>query len=255
MTPAGSAPHGGDWLSETRQLDISHPKLRITAQKLTQARQTPAARAAAIHDFVRRMPFRASPASSSMRASEVLLGGAGDCHSKGVLFAALCRAAGLPARLLIVDVRPRFLQGLLARHPDTMVHVVGQVMVDGRWLATDGYVVDPPLFAQAKHRLRRAGRDCGWGIVRGAQGLWDGQRDCLHQFGPADVSRTRGVFDEPMQFYRRGRAGPRGWFGALAHAAGVHLLNRRVRTVREGAPVLPGPQDSDSLNLTLERFP
>ena len=223
-------PHA--WLRESLQLDLSHPKVRITAQKLTQALQSIPARVAAIQAFVRRLPFATSLDSRRILASEVLRRGHGDCHSKGVLFVALCRAADIPARLLFVDVRTDFLCGILDEGPRVLPHAVGQAWVDGCWISTDGYVVDPALFAQAKLRLRNENRDCGWGIVLEATGLWRGDCDCLQQFRPADVVRSHGVFHDAREFYARsatsGTAGRRG----LKYAVGAHLVNRRVGRAR-----------------------
>jgi hypothetical protein len=221
-----------NWLRETAQIDLSEPKLRITAQKLTQSHQTVAQRAAAIHAFVRRMPFSAAPFGSFVRASEVLREARGDCHSKGVLFAALCRAAELPARLLFVDVRPRFLHGILDAAPEVMPHAVGQVHVDGCWWSTDGYVVDPRLFAFAKQMLRDEELECGWGVVAGASGSWDGRSHCLHQFAEADVVRSWGAFDDPAQFYASCGRGSHDWLGRLKYALGAKLVNRRVQQLR-----------------------
>jgi transglutaminase-like putative cysteine protease len=231
---ADSLPPGAEgWLRETAQLDLSEPKLRITAQKLTQSRQTLAERAAAIHAFVRRMPFSAAPAGSGVRASEVLREARGDCHSKGVLFTALCRAAELPARLLFVDVRPRFLHGILDAAPVVMPHAVGQVLVAGVWWSTDGYVVDPALFALAKQLLRDEELDCGWGVVADAHGSWDGRSHCLHQFREADVVRNWGAFDDPAQFYATCGRGSHDWLGRMKYALGAQLVNRRIRQLRD----------------------
>jgi hypothetical protein len=230
--PAERTGHEDHWLGPTRQLDIRHPKVHITAQKLTQAWQTHAARAAALHDFVRRMPFAAGAESRTLAASEVLRNGCGDCHSKGALFVALCRAAGLPARLLFVQVRPRFLAGILDDVPAALPHAVGQVMVDGRWRSTDGYVVDPVLFAQAKALLRQSSRECGWGIVRQARGRWDGLSESIHQFAAGDLLDVLGAVHDPRQFYATRAAHARGWVGRLRYAVGAHLVNRRVAQLR-----------------------
>ncbi|GAC1532326.1 MAG: hypothetical protein NVS2B4_12170 [Ramlibacter sp.] len=224
------------WLCETAQLDISHPKVRITAQKLTQALQTLPARAAAIHAFVRRMPFATSADSSTVRASEVLRRQHGDCHAKGVLFTALCRAAEIPARLLFVDVRARFLAGILDEGPAVLPHAVGQVLVDRRWSSTDGYVVDPALFARAKQLLKTHRLDCGWGIVAEAQGSWSGSGVCLHQFRGEDVLRAHGAYHDPAQFYAS-VAGPIG-LAWLKYALGAHMVNRRVARIRQSEPVI-----------------
>lgn len=228
------------WLEDTPQLDLSHPKLRITAHKLTQSRQTLHERAAAIHDFVRRMPFSAVPGAHELKASEILARGAGDCHAKGVLFIALCRAAGLPARLLLVEVRTRFLAGMLDGAPPTIAHVVGQVKVDGKWVSTDGYVIDPLMFARAKQSLRNRGMDSGWGIVCDAKGSWDGRSNCLQQFHPADVVATLGVYADLDDFRRRHLEPRRGWLYALKYFLGSLLVNRRVSRFRDSRPVLGG---------------
>lgn len=220
------------WRLPTAQLDITHPKLHITAQKLTQVKQSLPARAAAIHDFVRRMPFAATSDSTGVRASEVLRRGAGDCHAKGVLFTALCRAAGLPARLLFVRVRTRFLHGILDAAPPEMPHAVGQVHLDGRWVSNDGYVVDPLLFVRAKAALAAAGMDCGWGVVRDARSGWDGTVPQIHQFRAADVVQCYGCFDDPAHFYATQEGEANGWLDTLKYALGSQLVNRRVAQLR-----------------------
>lgn len=222
----------GAWLGETAQLDISHPKVRITAQKLTQALQSIPGRVAAIQAFVRRLPFATSRDSRLLAASEVLRRGHGDCHSKGVLFTALCRAAEIPARLLFVDVRTEFLCGILDEGPRVLRHAVGQAWVGSRWISTDGYVVDPALFAQAKQRLRHEGLDCGWGIVLEAEGLWAGDHDCLQQFRAADVVRTHGAFHDTRHFDADRKNRRSAGLPGLKYALGAHLVNRRVARIR-----------------------
>ncbi len=231
------------WLEPTAQLDLSHPKIHITAQKLTQARQTVPARVAALHDFVRRLPFGAQADAAAVTASEVLRAGRGDCHSKGLLFVALCRAAGIPARLQFVRVRTRFLHGILDDGPQSMPHAVGQVLVGGRWLSTDGYVVDPVLFVAARQRLQAQGLDCGWGIVRDAVGRWDGSGDCLQQFRPADVAHAYGAYHDVAEFYneRSQEEGSPSWLARLKYAVGASLVNRRVQLLRSQPQDAPLP--------------
>lgn len=232
---------GQEWLAETRQLDVSDPKLRITALKLTQAWQNWPARAAALQAFVRRMPFAASADGDRVRASEVLRRGRGDCHSKGVLFTALCRAAGLPARLQFVSVRPRFLNGILDHGPEVLPHAVAQVLLPDGWHSTDGYVVDPVLFAHAKHLLADHGFDSGWGIVQDARGAWNGQGDCLQQYRASDVMDVHGVWHEPAAFHARRPSG-RSWLARAEYALAACLVNRRVERVRQSrfpTPALP----------------
>jgi hypothetical protein len=236
-------PSPRQWRHETLQLDLSHPKIRITALKLTQVRPSGPDRLLAIHEFVRRLPFGAFADVSHVRASDVLSSRRGDCHSKGVLFVALCRAAGIQARLNFVRVRPRFLHGILDQGPDTMAHAVGQVRIDDRWVATDGYVVDPILFSQARRLLRETGVDCGWGIVADARPGWDGRSESLQQFRWSDVVHDYGCFDDPCEFYEQlgEEEGAPSWVARLKYALGAHLVNRRVAQLREArAPAEAG---------------
>jgi hypothetical protein len=239
------------WLQPTRQLDLHDPKLRITAQKLTQARQTLTARAVAIHDFVRRLPYAASVDGATLPASEVLRRGRGDGMAKGVLFVALCRAAGLPARLLFADVQPSFLVGLVDQPPQVVPHAIGQVQVDGRWRSTDAYVVDPVLFAHAKWQLRAEGRIAGYGLLRDAQATWPGDADCLQQCRARELVTLHGVFDDPAAFQatRLPGAAECPFSSRLRATLAAHQINRRVAHLRTrvhvpapGAAALPSFQ-------------
>lgn len=233
---AEPAAEASRWLTASRQLDLEHPKVRITALKLTQRHQTLAHRAMALHDHVRSLPFAAHADSASITASEVLRRGSGDCHSKALLFTALCRAAGLPARMLFLEVRTRFLAGLLDEAPRAMIHAVSQVLLGDRWLSTDAYVLDPLLFAQARLQVLDSGLDCGWGLVSDARARWDGQRDCLHQFRAEDIRQVAGIFDDPADLYAARAASGTGLRHRLAYALGVSLLNRRVAELRRLPP-------------------
>lgn len=232
-----SAQAVGDWLDETRQLDLSHPRLRITAQKIAHSRQTLAARAAAIQDFVRRLPYSAAARPGAARASEVLRRGQGDCHAKAVLFTAMCRAVGLPARVQFLRVRSSFLAGVLHDRPDAITHAVAQVQVEGRWFSTDGYVIDPVLFARARQLLHATDLDSGWGIVRDATGHWDGRSPCLHQFRWDDVLLHYGVFDDVEDFVAAGLHRDEPWLVSGRQALRTWVLNRRLARMRKARPV------------------
>lgn len=223
------------WLIETPQLDLSHPDIQITALNLTHRLPGARERALAIHEFVRRVPFGAFSDVSHVRASDVLHANRGDCHSKGVLFVALCRAARVPARLNFLRIAPRYLNGILEESPRSLAHAVGQVLIAGRWVSTDGYVVDPVLFARAWQLLRRGQSDSGWGIVADTKESWDGTTDCLQQFAPEDVMHDYGPFDDAAAFYAElsSDQGAPSWVTRLAYALTAQLVNRRAAKLRE----------------------
>lgn len=185
-----------DWLEETGVLDLSHPGLQNAARKVLALATTPQERALAIHSFVRLLPFDPEPGASDQRASEVLGLHRAECHAKGTLFVALCRLAGIPARLQFVRLTGDVLHGLMPTPPATLTHAVAQVRLDGQWVCTDGYVLDPALYARARQALTQAGRRMGWGLHRDAPPLWDGRHDCLQQFAAEDVIDHDGPFHD-----------------------------------------------------------
>lgn len=223
------------WLRPTPQLDVHHPKLHFTGLKLTQSHQSVPRRVEAIRDFVRRMPFQVSPDRAVTSASAVLDSRSGDCHTKGLLFTALCRTCEIPARLRFVRIRTGFLKGLLDYAPETVTHAVGQALVDGKWVNTDTYVIDPPLFVQALSQPREtnAAREFASRLDRGLR--WDGRSDAIQHFRPDDIVHDYGPFDDVAHFHRSEGAG-RGWWPRVKHALESRATNRRVDALRRAAP-------------------
>jgi len=132
--PAARAP---GFLASTPTVDWETPAVRALAARIAgEAGPDAAARADALVRHVSRT-LQKSYGTSSDRASRVLAQGRGDCTEHALLFVALARAAGLPARQV---------HGLV--HADTgpgaalYWHEWAEVWVDGAWRAVD------PTFGQ-----------------------------------------------------------------------------------------------------------
>ena len=227
-----------DSLRETALLDFSHPRLQLCARRLAGPGLTARDRVLAIHSFVRLIPFSmgAQPATP-VPASQVLRCERGDAHSKGVLFVALCRAAGVPARLRILRLRSDPLRALRGGHDGAVMHPVGQVWLEGRWLSTDAYLLDPLLFAQARRRQTQDRLD-GWGPRPDAPAIWDGHDDCLQLFSPANVLHDPSSVHDPAPIAPH-TGGPAqvsllARVRALLHTR-AHL-DRQLRHLREAPP-------------------
>lgn len=94
------------FLAPADYVDSDHPLVRDTAARLTRDAATPAAAARSLFYHVREIHYGAPDFDrlDSFRASTLLAEGSGYCVPKAAGFAALCRAAGLPARLGFADV-------------------------------------------------------------------------------------------------------------------------------------------------------
>lgn len=226
------------WLSNTPLLQFDHPKVRLTATRLTQLKTTPRDKAVACFTFVRSLPFGCIADSTGTAAVGVLMAGRGDCHTKSTLLLALLRSQGIAARMRFVTMKSDFLHGIADLGGDPIEHAYTEVLLDGQWLALDSYVVDPRLAVAAKTRLKLEGRKLGYGMHRDGTMHWDGRGSSFGQFTTDDPDSMPlhdwGAFDDPYQFYSsvayvRQRLS---LAGRLKWVVGARLVNRRVNALR-----------------------
>lgn len=121
---------GTEWQHELREtpfLQVNHPRVRSTAAEIL-AGETDARRAA---ERLRRWVFdrlEKVPTTSIPNALQVLQMGAGDCNEHAVLWAALARAAGMPARVVAGIV---YVDGVF------LYHAWDEVWLGSGWVSVD----------------------------------------------------------------------------------------------------------------------
>jgi Transglutaminase-like superfamily len=228
------------WLRETAQLDVSASIVRLTATQLTRELKTHRSKAVALHDYIKNLPFGCTSQFLQIKASGVIRLGYGDCHTKGLLFVALLRAVGVPARLRFVTLPTRFLNGLIDTGSQTMTHAIAQVYLDTRWYQTDTYVVDAALSREARELLQAANARQGFGVHLQGDQDWNGFDDAHAQSSAHDASSLPvvdwGVAHDPAHFYADAS------HAALRHSfamrmkwmLGAHRVNRKVEQIRQG---------------------
>jgi Transglutaminase-like superfamily len=229
------------WLRATAQLDIKSTKLRTRMMALTQLLASERDKAVAIHDFVKSIPFGCVADYSKLKASDVLKLGAGDCFTKGMLFVALLRAAGIPARLRFVSLPVHFLRGVIEPEEASIMHAMAEVHLDNRWLVTDSYVPDMPLQLAARERLTKENRMMGYGVHLHGAMYWAGNADASAQCHVKDESSLPtvdwDVADDPMSFY----ADPshselrRNFATRLKWRLAAPMVNKRVAALRSAS--------------------
>ncbi|RLB66465.1 MAG: transglutaminase [Deltaproteobacteria bacterium] len=129
------------FLQPTFFIECSHPRIRETAQQLT--RSLPEAKMKArslflfVRDEIRYDPYCFSTSREDYQAHAILARGRGYCIQKAVLLAALCRAVGIPSRLLLAHIRNHQVPKKLTEMMQTDVfycHGYNEMYLDGRWL-------------------------------------------------------------------------------------------------------------------------
>ena len=136
--PSATSPGPGN-LSPTAAIDSDHPAVIAFARRQAQGaddRERAVALTLAVRDGFRYDPYKADLSPAGMRASTVLAQGYGWCVSKAVLLAAVCRAAGIPARLGFADVRNHLSTERMRKNMETEIfywHGYTDLWLDGAW--------------------------------------------------------------------------------------------------------------------------
>jgi len=142
-------------LAATPFVQVDHPRVRAAATEAVGG-ETDARRAAeAILEWVFRR-LEKVPTASIPNALQVLQMGVGDCNEHAVLFAALARAAGLPARVVAGAV---YSEGVF------LYHAWDEVWLGSGWVSVDPTFDQMP--ADATHiKFIEGGPDVHDGILR-----------------------------------------------------------------------------------------
>src|ERR1700757_3625597 len=145
------------YLESTEYLDADHPLVAALAEKLTHGAESDVERIRAIYLYVRDLPYDVLEsfrylAAGRRSASAVLEHGVAFCMGKASSFAALSRAAGVPARVAFQTLESpekeflspevRALWGGRRGRPLTW-HSLGEAFLTGRWIKLDATIEAP----------------------------------------------------------------------------------------------------------------
>jgi transglutaminase-like putative cysteine protease len=143
-------------LAATGFLDHTAAEVRAFVTRVAPAAGSPADRAVALYlavrDGVRYEVYGADLSRAGLAASAVLRRGSGMCLHKSVLYAAALRAAGIPSRLVLTDVRNHLASDRLRALVGGDVfryHCLVSVHLAGRWVKAT------PVFNKVLCRLYR----------------------------------------------------------------------------------------------------
>ena len=130
-----------EFLQPTPFMNFDHPQVREFAEKQIQGARSEKEKAVklfyAVRDGIRYNPYRIDLTVNGMRASTTLENGFGWCVGKAVLLSAVCRAAGIPARLGFADVRNHQSPEAVTRVLRTNVyywHGFSLLFLEGKWV-------------------------------------------------------------------------------------------------------------------------
>jgi len=149
------------YLRPTEFIDSDHPDVVAKARELTRGCATDTERLERIYAFVRDLPYDILAsfrylAEGKRKASDVLHAGHAFCMGKASSFVALCRAAGIPARIgfqqLHCPDKPFMSEQVRRLWGDRTLpwHSVGEARLGDRWLKLDATIDAPTAAAKGR---------------------------------------------------------------------------------------------------------
>jgi transglutaminase-like putative cysteine protease len=150
-----------EYLRPTPYIDSDHADVIARARALTEGCRTEREKLERIYRFVRDLPYDILAsfrylAEGKRRASDVLHAGHAFCMGKASSFVALCRAAGIPARVgfqqLHCPDKPFMSEEVRRLWGDRTLpwHSLGEAYLDGKWLKLDATIDAPTATAKGR---------------------------------------------------------------------------------------------------------
>lgn len=144
-------------LEETSYLQIKHPDIVSLAKKCVEGKNSALDAALAIESFVSGYIESKNLSVGYASALEVLKSRQGDCTEHAILTAALCRAAGIPARMATGLV---YAESFIGKENIFGGHAWTEVYIGDKWIGLDA-------------AIKGIGRDCDAGRITLAVGNGD----------------------------------------------------------------------------------
>jgi len=220
-------------------VDTDHPLVIEKAEELTGHIDGDAERVASIFNYVRDGITFAFPCGGDLvAASETIKSARGQCNTKGTLFLALCRAAGIEARLHFSSIKKEIQRGLFTGlmyrlMPDEISHSWIEVKLEGRWHRIDAYINDFDFYQKGKSALAARNWDTGFSISCSA-GSSTADLDFEDEgFVQMDaVVKDHGIHEPEDYFASELYLNRPGFFKLFIYRLVVGRINRRVEKMR-----------------------
>ncbi len=227
------------YLKETKLLDYSAASLQQLAEQRGWRRLEEFDRIKAIYDFVRNEILFGYNVSDELSASAVLADGYGQCNTKGTLFMALLRLAGIPCRshgfMIDKQLQRGVMTGLIYKLAPKRIFTAGLRFI----LKTDGMSLKLLFLMMAISVSFRIfvsceGAFCGYGAAvadfKHPIIEWNRNHTYIQSLG---IVEDFGVYDSPDELLEAHGQSLNGIKTFAYIHLGRHLMNQKVKKIRE----------------------
>ena len=218
-----------------------HPLVQETAKKLIAGKKTPLNKLENIFYYVRDTIKFGYPANIDLvKASETIKLGMGQCNTKTALFLALCKKAGIPARIHFSLIKKEIQKGLFKGIfykllPPLISHSWIEVRINEKWTRIDSYINDEAFYQAGKIELKNMDRDTEYSIANSsgkASSAFNTNEECFVQMDA--VVDDHGVWDEPADYYATDKYKNRpNIIKLFLYKLIINRVNKRVEKIRK----------------------
>lgn len=222
--------------SKKRYCDSSHPRIRQLAFELAQKGEREEERFEHLFYYVRdHVLFGFPPAFDQDTASDTLIRGIGYCNTKSPLLVALCRAAGIPARLHTGLIDIRIMEGIIPSWairmlPAYVSHMWVEVHLHDGWHPVDAHILDYRFFQAAQTFLSDPQTEIGYGIAYILPACNDAWNSGFVQSNA--VLEDHGTWDDAADYYASPGYVSLKWWQLMSYPILQKLCNRNIAKIR-----------------------
>jgi hypothetical protein len=219
--------------------DHDHPAVQAKADELTSDKSTLLDQIESIFGFVRdEIPFGFPPKWDAVKASETLQYEKGYCTPKATLFVALCRSAGIPARVHTGLIDVQIMRGIFPSFafpflPSAGGHAWTEIEMDGEWKPIDSYINDKGFYEGGLRRLQESGKHIGFSICR-----LKGPSSCDFNFGEKGfvhmgaVVEDHGTWHDYSEYMASDKYSSMNRIQLMAYPMLARMSNRNIERIR-----------------------
>jgi hypothetical protein len=220
--------------------DDQHSSIEQKAQQLTSGLVNQTDKLERIFLFVRDEILFGFPSKwDAVKASETLVFKKGYCNTKATLMVALCKAAGIPARIHTGLIDINIMRGLFPSFVFLFLPAVGghswvEVKMDNHWLPIDSYINDKVFYTHALQKLEESGKSSAYSISH-AKGI----SSCEFNFGEKGfvhmgaVVEDQGVWDDFSDYMSSDKYIGMNRLQSTMFPAIARISNQRINKIRE----------------------
>lgn len=226
-------------LKETTLLNYTHPNIQTLIKSSGWRRLDPYHIIGAVYEFVRDGIKFGYNDKDTLKASEVLSQGIGQCNTKAVFLMALLRALDIPCKIEAFHVDASFQKELLPPllrklSPKHFLHTSVLVEYDGSTIALEGHILDYDFLEGLHNKFpQHEGSFYGYGVATkdfNALNInWNGKDTYIQKQA---ITKSLGVYDTPDAVFEvHGQV--MGKIKTMLYRYSIrHLMNQRVQRIR-----------------------